>query len=317
MVRVIDSHTEGEPTRVVVDGGPDLGGGTLAERQAVFQRQYDWFRTSVVGEPRSSEAAVGALLCPPENPGQLAGVLYFDNGGMLDMCVHGTIGLVTTLRYLQNLTPGEYRIGTVVGEVAATLHDDHSVTVANVPSYRYAQGIEVAVDGERRVTGDVAWGGNWFYLCADHGLPVVPEAIDPLTRFAKRLRDTLRKEGITGREGAPIRHIELLGPPDSPDRADTRGFVLCPGGEYDRSPCGTGTSAKLACLAADQRLQPGQVWRQQSVIGTVFEGRYQPLEGGAIRPLIRGRAWVNGEAQLVFDADDPFVHGRTHPAGEA
>lgn len=309
MIRVIDSHTEGEPTRVVISGGPDLGPGSLVEKRDRFRSEFDAFRTTIVGEPRSSEAAVGALLCEPEHAGQAAGVIYFDNGGVLDMCVHGTIGLMATLAHLGRITPGEHLIGTPVGEVRATWHGEGRTSVANVASERYASGIEVAIDAERTVTGDIAWGGNWFYLCADHGLPLGPESIDALTRIGIRIRKALKREGITGRDGAEIRHVILMGPASSKDHSDGRHFVLCPGGEYDRSPCGTGTSAKIACLAAEGRLAPGDTWRQESVIGTVFQGRYEPLGDGRILPIVTGRAWINGDVTILIDPADPFRHG--------
>jgi 4-hydroxyproline epimerase len=313
--RVIDSHTGGEPTRCVINGGPDLGGGPLSERRERFRRQHDAWRRALVCEPRGSDVVVGALLCEPLDPASACGVIFFNNVGYLGMCGHGTIGVIATLAHLGRIAPGEHRIETPVGTVRATLHADGSASVANVPSYRHIRRVAIEVADHGVVHGDVAWGGNWFFLCQDHGQTLEPSATASLTAFALRVRDALQRQGVTGREGAVVDHIELLGPPaDAANHA--RSFVLCPGGAYDRSPCGTGTSAKLACLAADGRLAPSAVWRQESVIGSVFSGSYtrpdQPLAGvpaDAVLPVIRGRAHVTADATLVFDPADPFAWG--------
>ncbi len=313
--RIIDSHTGGEPTRCVVSGGPDRGGGSLAERRERFRRDHDAWRRALVCEPRGSDVVVGALLCEPLDPASVCGVIFFNNVGYLGMCGHGTIGLVATLAHLGRLAPGAHRIETPVGTVQATLHPDGAVSVANVPSYRHAAHVAVEVAGHGVVHGDVAWGGNWFFLCHDHGLPLEPTATARLTDFALRVREALERQGVTGRDGAVIDHVELVGPAASAAH-QARNFVLCPGGAYDRSPCGTGTSAKLACLAADGLLAPGALWPQESVIGSVFAGSYarpaQPLPGlpaDAVLPVIQGRAHVTLDATLVFDPADPFAWG--------
>ncbi|MET0551925.1 MAG: 4-hydroxyproline epimerase [Vicinamibacteria bacterium] len=305
-VRVVDSHTGGEPTRVVIEGGPDLGGGPLSERRARFTQEHDRFRTAIVAEPRGHEAVVGALLVAPHAPGCAAGVVFFDGAGTLGMCGHGTIGLVATLAHLGPIAPGRHRVDTPVGAVEATLHHDGRVTIANVASFRHARDVRVDVPGFGAVVGDVAWGGNWFYLVRDHGLPIGLEHRIELTRFTSAVREALRAAAVTGADGADVDHVELFGPSQV---ADSRNFVLCPGGAYDRSPCGTGTSAKLACLAADGRLAPGAVWRQESVTGSVFEGTYAPAGDGRIRPSITGRAYVTAESTLCLDDDDPLCWG--------
>ena len=313
--RVIDSHTGGEPTRVVVSGGPDLGGGDMAQRRDRFRAQHDAWRKAIVNEPRGSDVLVGALLCTPVDAASSCGVIFFNNIGPIGMCGHGTIGVVATLAYLGRIAPGDHRIETPVGTVTATLHPDSTVSVANVPSYRHATQVGVDVPGHGVVHGDVAWGGNWFFLCADHGMALDASRTDELTVFAQRVRDALRRQGVTGRDGAEIDHVELFGPPADP-RNDARNFVLCPGGAYDRSPCGTGTSAKLACLAADGKLAPGAPWRQESVIGSVFTGSYtRPAaalpgaQANAVLPLIHGRAHVTLDASLIFDPEDAFAWG--------
>lgn len=305
-VRVIDSHTGGEPTRVVIAGGPDLGAGTVAERLARFRDQHDAFRAAVVNEPRGSDVMVGALLVPPHDPTCQFGVIFFNNVGTLWMCGHGTIGLVVTLARLGQVKPGEVRIDTAVGPVTATLHADGSVTVANVPSYRHAKSVAVQVSGVGEVRGDIAWGGNWFFLVEGHGQRVALDNIEALTDLAWRIRQALEAAKITGAEGGVIDHIELFA---ATPTADSRNFVLCPGKAYDRSPCGTGTSAKVACLAADGKLAPGATWRQESVIGSVFTASYRQLTDGKVQPLITGTAHVVAETTLVFDARDAFAWG--------
>lgn len=307
-VVAVDSHTGGEPTRIVVAGGPDLGGSSLAEQCRVFRERHDGFRSFVVNEPRGSDVLVGGLLVPPTDPACSAGIIFFNNVGTLGMCGHGTIGLMATLAYLNRIDLGEHRIETPVGVVTATLHDANRVTVTNVPSYRHAANVAVEVEGYGRVTGDVAWGGNWFYLVSDHRETIAAKNVERLTDVAWRIRQALVKAGVTGAAGGEIDHVELFGPPG--DAANhSRNFVLCPGGAYDRSPCGTGTSAKLACLAAGGKLKPGEAWRQESVIGSVFEGRYAPGEAGRIVPSVTGTAFVTAELTLLCQAGDPFPDG--------
>jgi len=302
---VIDSHTAGEPTRVVVDGGPALPRAPLAEQREILRRQHDWLRSAVVNEPRGSDVLVGALLVEPLDPASAAGVVFFNNVGYLGMCGHGMIGLIVTLAHLGRIGPARHAVETPVGTVMAELHADGTVSVRNVPSYRSRRCVEVHVEGYGNMTGDVAWGGNWFFLVSDHGQEIALANVSQLTECATRIREALERDGITGDEGAEIDHVELFGPSE---RADSRNFVLCPGLAYDRSPCGTGTSAKLACLVADGQLAPGQIWHQESVVGSVFTGSVEIVDG-AIVPTIRGAAFVTAEATLVLDPRDPFRHG--------
>ncbi len=307
-VFAVDSHTGGEPTRIVINGGPDLGTGPLAERCRLFRERHDDFRSFTVNEPRGSDVLVGGLLVPPGDPTCSAGIIFFNNVGTLGMCGHGTIGLLVTLAHLGRIGPGEHRIDTPVGPITATLHDKNRVTVTNVPSYQTAHNVTVEVEGYGRVTGDVAWGGNWFFLVNDHHEMLEKLNVERLTDVTWRIRQALMKAGIAGADGGEIDHIELFGPPGDPANHG-RNFVLCPGKAYDRSPCGTGTSAKLACLAASGKLKPGEVWRQESVIGSVFEGSYEPLDSGRILPRITGTAYVTGEVTLLGQDGDPFPHG--------
>jgi 4-hydroxyproline epimerase len=303
-IGVIDSHTGGEPTRVVVSGGPELGGGTVAGRLEVFRNQHDRFRCAIVNEPRGSEVLVGALLCEPSAEDCATGVIFFNNVGFLGMCGHGAIGVIATLEHMGAIGTGEHRIETPAGIVTATLHADRSVSVGNVPSCRKERAVSVAVEGFGNVTGDVAYGGNWFFLVENHGLALEMGTIEQLTDCAWRIRRAVNAQGFP-----EVDHIELFGAPAG--GGDSRSFVLCPGKAYDRSPCGTGTSAKLACLAADGRLAEDTDWTQESVIGSKFTGRYRWLDRakGIIVPVITGRAHITSEATLILDDDDPFCWG--------
>lgn len=310
-IQVIDSHTAGEPTRVVIAGGPDLGNHSLAQRARRLATRHDAFRSAVINEPRGSDVLVGALLCEPEDPASTAGVIFFNNVGYLGMCGHGTIGLIATLAHLGRIGTGNHRIETPVGTVRATLHPDGCVTIENVPAYRYRADVTVTVPGVGTVTGDIAWGGNWFFLAEDPPVPLMQGNVDHLTEYAWNIRQALNAASITGAGGEDIDHIELSAASPTPG-AHSRNFVLCPGKAYDRSPCGTGTSAKLACLAAAGRLAPGQLWRQEGILGTIFEGSYELGKEDAVIPRITGQAWITGEARLLFDPDDPFragIHG--------
>ena len=304
-VSVIDSHTGGEPTRVVIGGLPDLGGGSAADRARVFRERHDGFRSAVVCEPRGSDVLVGALLLEPEDPSHVCDVVFFNNVGTLGMCGHGTIGLVETLVHLGRMGPGEHRIGTPVGVVGVTRHEDGTVSVANVESFRKARGVVVEVPGAGRVSGDVAWAGNWFFLAGDHPWELSLERVGELTDASLRVRAAVHEAGFP-----EVDHVELFGPPVVAG-ARSRNFVLCPGAAYDRSPCGTGTSAKIACLAADGKLAEGEEWVQESILGTTFTGsfRWAGEPGGAVLPVIRGRAHVVAESTLLLSGDDPFQWG--------
>ena len=314
-INVIDSHTGGEPTRIVVSGSPDLGGGSLVERMDRFGQQYDEIRNAIVNEPRGSAEVVGGLICEPTDPSCAAGVIFFNNTGYLGMCGHGTIGLLVTLKHLGRIADGAHLIETPVGPVAAEI-SGNQVAVQNVPSYRLLADVELEIPDYGTVVGDVAWGGNWFFLIKNSTEELSHGRVNRLTEITMKVKDVLQQQGITGVDGALIDHIELFGPAvDSAN--DSRNFVLCPGSAYDRSPCGTGTSAKLACLAASGKLKPGELWRQESVIGSVFTGSYQMDDSQdnatsanpTIIPTVTGEAFVCGEAKLILNPDDPFCMG--------
>jgi 4-hydroxyproline epimerase len=319
-MQVIDSHTEGEPTRMILSGGPDLGTGNMAERCALFAKKFDSVRSFAVNEPRGNDAVVGALLCEPVDPSCAAGLIFFNNVGFLGMCGHGTIGAAVTLAHLGRIGIGKHRFETPVGEVSVELVSKNKVHIENVPSYRHLSNVSVNVPGIGQVVGDVAWGGNWFFLVSQSPHPLNLSHVGALTQAAQAVEKALVSAGITGANGAKIDHIEFFGPPSNPAH-QSRNFVLCPGGAYDRSPCGTGTSAKMACLAADNKLAPNQIWVQESVLGSHFEASYRIEEkvddagnnGGKkisqVIPKIRGRAYVVAQATLIRDPLDPFADG--------
>lgn len=308
-IKVIDSHTGGEPTRIIVEGGPDLGSGSIADRMAVFRDRFDEIRSAVVNEPRGSDVIVGGLLCEPAAEDCCAGIIFFNNTGYLGMCGHGTIGLMVTLQHMGRINQGQQRIDTAVGVVTAELETGGKVTLQNVPSYRLRANVTIDVPDYGSVTGDVAWGGNWFFLVKDSPERLTVDNTDHLTRVTLKIRDALSQQGITGTDGGWIDHIELFGAPADSNN-HSRNFVLCPGGAYDRSPCGTGTSAKLACLAADNKLAEEEVWRQESIVGSVFDGYYkQATTAGHIIPTIIGSAHICAESTLIMDPNDPFCMG--------
>jgi 4-hydroxyproline epimerase len=309
-VPFVDSHTAGEPTRVILEAPFDLGSGSLSKRREIFNTKYDSYRRAFCTEPRAGDTIVGALLVAPFDSSCSAGVIFFNNIGYLNMCGHGTIGLIRTLEYLGRLEPGAHRIETPVGVVGTTLHADGRVSVENVASYRAEKDFVLPVDGLGKVVGDIAWGGNWFFLIENHGLEIILKNRAALMDYCLRVKQALALGPVRQAQGRPetqkIDHIELYGPSQV---ADSRNFVLCPGGAYDRSPCGTGTSAKLACLAAEGELSPGQIWRQESVIGTIFEAAYRLDGAGSIIPTITGSAFVTAEGKIVLDERDPFQFG--------
>jgi 4-hydroxyproline epimerase len=307
-IQVVDSHTAGEPTRVVVSGGPDLGRGSVAEKLTVFRERFDNYRSAIVNEPRGSDVLVGALLTEASDPSCTTGVIFFNNVGYLGMCGHGTIGVVETLAHLERIHPGVCRIETPVGIVSAELRENGSIALENVPSYRYKKAVEINVPGIGIVRGDIAWAGNWFFLIDAHGQQIELRNVEALTDYCWRVRQALNANGITGANGGEIDHMELSAPSSG---VNAKNFMLCPGKAYDRSPCGTGTSAKLACLAADGKLAEGEEWIQEGIIGGIFKASYKRgAREGEIIPTITGAAHIVSEAELILDLGrDPFCWG--------
>lgn len=306
-ITVIDSHTEGEPTRVVLSGWPDVVAPDVAGYREAFRRTHDLWRRATVLEPRGHDAVVGAVLVPPDRPEAVTGVVFFNDVSWLGMCGHGTIGVVRTLQHLGRIGSGTVELDTPVGPVSARLDPDGTVTIRNVPARLHAADVAVDVPGIGQVRGDVAWGGNWFFLTTIADPPLEFGHRSVLLQRTMAIRQALADHGITGADGAAIDHVELFGPPGRDD-ADARNFVLCPGAAYDRSPCGTGTSAKMAALHTHGRLAVGQRWRQESIIGSRFVG-WLEHEGAELIPQIQGNAWITGEATLLLDPADPYRYG--------
>ena len=309
-MQIIDSHTEGEPTRVVVSGGPDLGAGPLSERLVRFRESADHFREFAINEPRAFEAVVGALICEPEDSSCAAGVIFFNNTGYLGMCGHGSIGLAVTLHHMGRIGLGTHKIETPVGVVSVDLESPNRATIENVPSYRYRKNVQVDVEHIGAFEGDIAWGGNWFFQIHPAPVPLEKANSEALVHLSRKIMESLARQGITGADGAYIDHVEFSEDSAAPD-VDCRNFVLCPGGVYDRSPCGTGTSAKLACLAADGKLEPGATFVQESIVGGKFTAQYV-VDGDnkdSVIARITGNAFICGESTLIGQPGDPFGCG--------
>ena len=306
-MHVVDSHTGGEPTRVILDGVPDLGTGPVADRARRLATEHEAFYRSIMLEPRGQPAMVGALMVEPVDPSCVTGVIYFDVDTVLGMCGHGTIGLAVTLAHLGRIEIGTHRIETPVGIVAIELHDANTVTVTNIESRRVQHDVSLNIPGNRSITGDIAYGGNWFFIVDPSPIPVVPENIGAMTELTIAIREASIAAGTGGERGEPVDHVILQG--ESPNGAHGRSFVLCPDDNYDRSPCGTGSSARLACLAADGQLAAGEEIEQESVIGSFYRLSYQPGPNGGVIPRITGQAFVMAETALIFDSRDPFRAG--------
>lgn len=308
-VRVIDSHSAGEPTRVVIAGGPEIPNRGASSARDHLQKHDDWMRRALIHEPRGFEAIVGAFLCEPADKSCVSGVVFFNNVDYLNGCIHGTIGVIETLAHLGRIQTGTHRLETPVGVVSAKLDDDGEVTVENIPSYRHAHQVTLEVPKYGTVSGDIAWGGNWFFLISDQAIAVKRSHIGELTKFCWEVRKALENSGITGRDGGLIDHIEIFSDPEEGVDADSQNFVLCPGKAYDRSPCGTGTSAKLACLAAEGTLAEGETIRQAGILGTAFTGRYRRIDETTIIPIVQGRACITAECEMILRPDDPYRYG--------
>lgn len=325
---LIDTHTGGEPTRVVFNDGaflPDGVNDDAIEIRRRLSQEADWIRRSILLEPRGSESMVGALVTldnsgASSNDSLKASIVFFNNTGYLGMCGHGLIGVVEAMRYRGDLAPGEHRFATPAGVIVATLHDDNLVSFENVPSYRYRKNVRVRINvpasdssgGVRladEVVGDIAYGGNWFFLVKVDS--VQANHLASLMRYSLAIKSALQRDEITGADGAEIDHIELCQTYDD-DPLGGKTFVLCPGGHYDRSPCGTGTAAKVACLVDDGELSLRQTWTQESIIGSRFTATHRIVDGQT-RVTITGRAFVNGETRCVFHNEDPFRFGIGSP----
>lgn len=308
-ISVIDSHTGGEPTRVVTGGFPELAGASLAERRADLVANHLHIARLIVAEPRGNEAMVAALLVEPEDPGSSAGVIFFDGEAALGMCGHGTIGLVETLRWMGEIDGQQVSVETPVGVVVADLNADGTISITNVVSRRIAKAVELEVPGIGPVVGDVAYGGNTFFLVTTPAMDL-DRPIRELLASAEAIEAQVHAAGFTD-----VDHVELFGRPNHPD-ANSRSFVLCPSGTYDRSPCGTGTSAKVACLAADGLLEEGEVWIQESITGSIFSAEFTWSDRSKreVAPRITGSASVIARGELLMSAEEIRSAAATSPS---
>jgi proline racemase len=218
------------------------------------------------------------------------------------MCGHGLIGMLVALQHAGLVKPGLVRVDTPAGYIAAVLGANGEVTFDNVPSYRKHHELELYLPGIGNVPSDIARGGNWYCLIGQHEHTLELANVAQLTGYCTRVRRAVNDSGFP-----EVDHVELFGPSPTPG-VNSRSFVLCPGGAYDRSPCGTGTSAKLACLAADNKLAPGAAWVQESIVGSTFRAKYR-RQGDKIVPTIAGTAHVTADAMLLIDPTDPFAWG--------
>ena len=307
IMEIIDSHTCGEPTRIVISGWPMPAGNSMPRRREYLRQNHDRLRQAVVCEPRGHNAVVGGLLTPPVCDDSVAGIVFFNDVGYLAMCGHGLIGLVETLKFMGKVSGDDVRIDTPAGTVSAKIEEDGRVTLANVPSYLYKEDIVVNIPQLGEIQGDVAYGGNWFFLVNSSVTQLSLSNLDFLMVTAKSIRRAIADAGITGPEGEVVDHIEFYDKATVAG-ADSKNFVLCPGNAYDRSPCGTGTSAKMACLHARGKLKAGQKWIQESVTGSIFEGWLEERSDHLI-PFIRAGANVISRATLYFDPEDIFCWG--------
>ncbi len=307
MIHYTDLHTEGEPTRVITSGFPDLGTGSILQRSEMMTKNFSDLCSGIVREPRGHEAMVAALLLEPADKSCDHGVIFFNNVGSLGMCGHGTMGVVRALRDQGFMGSDTVTFETPAGNVDAAIDEAGRISVVNVESYCYRRQVEVELSSGQKVIGDIAWGGNWFFLTGSNGWPLDVRESPILIDFASEIRVALESNGICGEGGAPIDHVELHESLQGGQQG-VRSFVMCPGMEWDRSPCGTGASATVASMADQQLISPGETWIQESILGGRFEVTYELGERGII-PTISGRAWPCSRGELIFEEDDPFRSG--------
>ena len=327
VIQAVDSHTAGEPTRIVTGGLPPLAGASMAEKRTILQRDHDGLRRALVLEPRGHDAIVLAYLLPPCTPGAHLGVVFANDAGYLGMCGHGAIGVATVAVAMGMVAAVEpvtevvldTPAGVVPCRVAVAGGKVKSVTITNVPSFLFAQRVVVPVHGFGKVAADIAYGDNWFaFVEADQlGLMVEKTHLPVLMQAATAVREALVREGVRGRHPERsgdeiVDHVKLFAPLAG-DEPGARALTLCPGAAYDRSPCGTGTSAKLAVLHAKGELEIGAWFRSQSVLATEFRARVvRETRVGphpAIVPEVTGSAWITGFPTFVLDPEDPCRFG--------
>lgn len=321
----VDGHTCGNPVRMVVGGGPDLKGATMSEKRDHFLRDYDWIRTALMFEPRGHDMMSGSILYPPTRPDCDMAILFIETSGCLPMCGHGTIGTVTMALeqgQVKPKTPGLLRLDTPAGLVEAHYREEGgritSVKLINVPSYLAVRDLELEVEGLGRLVVDVSYGGNFYAIVDPQANFTGVEAVQPsdILRWSPKVRVAVNKAvELVHPENPAIRgcrHVLWAGKPTVPG-ATARNAVFYGDKAIDRSPCGTGTSARLAQWAARGRLKPGEDFVHESIIGSLFTGRIEAEttvgNHPAIVPSIEGWAVMTGLNTIFVDDHDPFKHG--------
>lgn len=321
----IDAHTCGNPVRLVAGGGPQLDGATMMERRAHFLAEYDWIRTGLMFEPRGHDAMSGSILYPPTRPDCDVAILFIETSGCLPMCGHGTIGTVTVMiehGLVRPKVPGLLKLDTPAGLVEARYEMQGDkvthVRIRNVASYLHATDLSVEVPGLGELRFDVAYGGNFYAIVEPQ--PTFRDMEDLSTGDIQRLSPLIRrlvneKYEIVHRDNPAIKglsHVQWTGKPRHP-QAHARNAVFYGDRGIDRSPCGTGTSARMAQLAARGDLKEGQDFVHESIIGSLFHGRVEALTtvGGApgIIPSIQGEAWVTGLNTIFLYDEEPYTKG--------
>ena len=322
---IIDGHTCGNPVRLVAGGGPLLTGATMMERRAHFLAEFDWIRTGLMFEPRGHDMMSGSILYPPTRPDCDTGILFIETSGCLPMCGHGTIGTVTMAiehGLVNPKTPGVLRLDTPAGLVVAEYRQEgqyvEEVRITNVPAYLHAEALAVDCPGLGEITVDVAYGGNFYGIVEPQAnyRDMADFSAGELIGMSPVLRQRLNERysfvhpdnpGISG-----LSHILWTGAPLDPE-ADARNAVFYGDKAIDRSPCGTGTSARMAQLHAKGRLKAGDGFVHESIIGSLFKGRVEkevPVAGRTgIIPSIGGWARTTGYNTIFIDDRDPYAHG--------
>ncbi len=321
----IDGHTCGNPVRLVAGGAPPLAGATMSERRQDFLARYDWIRTGLMFEPRGHDMMSGAILYPPSDPHADVGVLFIETSGCLPMCGHGTIGTVTFALergLAQPREDGVLRLDTPAGAVAAhyVMRNGYveSVRIRNVGAYLAAEGVKAACPELGELSVDIAYGGNFYAIIEPQGAYRDLAALSAfdLLRFSPVLRRNLNAAvEVVHPEDETIRgvsHILWVGAPRAPE-ADARNAVFYGDKAIDRSPCGTGTSARMAQLVARGELEVGDDFVHESIIGSLFRGRVEGLtkvgNHAAIVPSVEGWARITGFNTIFIDERDPYAHG--------
>jgi len=325
-IHAIDSHTMGEPTRVVVGGVPNIPGKTLPEKKAYLEKNMDYLRKAIMHEPRGHNDMFGSILVQPVSDEADIGIIFMDGGGYLNMCGHGTIG-ASTIAVETGMVPKvepytELTLEAPAGlvKVRATVENGKvkEITFRNVPAFLYKQDVKINVPEIGEITLDISFGGSFFAIvdAKQLGVKIVPENATKLKDIGLKIRDIVNKEieiqHPTLEHIKTVDLVEIYDEPTNPE-ATLKNVVIFGEGQVDRSPCGTGTSAKLATLYAKGKIKEGELFVYESIIGTMFKGRVVGTtkvgDFDAVIPEITGSAYITGFNTFVIDEDDPMKYG--------